>query len=115
MWLEADSDVHPVHGEANGLEGEILLLVDRLESGNAVQDNERRHGPTPDHRWRGARGIQQGNGSRYQVRSDLTFHGVTQPVEGEVVLSSPDERILVMEDADLRHIREYGVDPPNPI
>jgi polyisoprenoid-binding protein YceI len=133
--MEAQSSVHPIHGEAKGLEGEIVaevadgrldlssqptmrieLPIDALKSGNALQDKEmqrrveaRRYpkiiGESKDI-------SQQGNGSRYRVRGDLTFHGVTRPVDGEVDLSIPDERTLVLEGTQTFDIRDYGVTPP---
>ncbi len=133
--MEAQSSVHPVHGEARGLEGEIVadvtdgrfdlasqptmrieMPVEALKSGNAMQDKElqrrvdaRRHpkiiGESKDV-------SQQGGGNRYRVRGDLTFHGVTRPVDGEVELSIPDERTLVLEGTQTFDIRDYGVDPP---
>ncbi|MGH8900820.1 MAG: YceI family protein [Egibacteraceae bacterium] len=135
IWMEADSNVHPIHGEADGLQGEIVaevvdgrldlslipkmrleLPVDQLQSGNAMQDKElrrridaRRH-PTIVGEAREV--SQQGNGTRYRVRGNLTFHGVTRPVEGEIDLSKPDERTLVIEGAQTFDIRDYGVDPP---
>jgi len=135
IWMEADSNVHPIHGEANGLQGEIVaevadgrfdlsstpkmrleLPVDKLQSGNSLQDKElqrridARRYPTIVGE---AREVSQlGNGSRYRVRGDLTFHGVTRAVEGEVDLSTPDERTLVLEGTQTFDIRDYGVDPP---
>ena len=31
---------------------------------------------------------------RYRVQGNLTFHGVTREVEGEITLSAPDDRTL---------------------
>lgn len=135
IWMEADSNVHPIHGEATGLQGEIVaevidgrfdlsstpemrleLPVERLQSGNAMQDKELRRRIDarryPTIVGEAGEVSQQGNGSRYRVRGDLTFHGVTQPVEGEVDLSTPDERTLVIEGAQSFDIRDYGLDPP---
>jgi polyisoprenoid-binding protein YceI len=133
--MEADSNVHPIHGEASGLQGEIVievadgqidlsstpkmrleLPVDRLQSGNAMQDKELRRRidarryPTIVGEAREV--SQQGSGGHYRIRGDLTFHGVTQPVEGEVDFSAPDERTIVIEGAQTFDIRDYGVDPP---
>jgi polyisoprenoid-binding protein YceI len=133
--MEADSNVHPIHGEASGLQGEIVaevvdgkfdlsstpkmrleLPVEQLQSGNAMQDKELRRRidarryPTIVGEAREV--SQQGDSSRYRVRGDLTFHGVTQTVEGEVDLSTPDERTLMLEGEQTFDIRDYGVDPP---
>ena len=133
VWIEARSSMHPIHGEAQGLEGtieaslaggqidvaegpmvQIELPVDQLKSGKKLEDAEmmrridaRRFpkitGQTTE--------IKETNG-RYRVRGDLTFHGVTRQVEGEVTISSPDERSLVIEGEQVFDIRDFGVDPP---
>jgi polyisoprenoid-binding protein YceI len=46
------------------------------------------------------------------VRGDLTFHGVTRPVEGEVSVSLPDDRTIVIEGEQTFDIRDFGVQPP---
>ena len=133
VWIEARSSMHPIQGEAEGLEGsieaevaggridvagepkiQIELPVDRLKSGKKLEDAEmlrridaRRFpkitGETTE--------LKESNG-RYRIRGDLTFHGVTRPVEGEVTISSPDERSLVIEGEQTFDIRDFGVDPP---
>jgi polyisoprenoid-binding protein YceI len=52
------------------------------------------------------------NGGTYQIRGDLTFHGVTRAVEGEVTISAPDERSLLIEGEQVFDIRQFGVEPP---
>jgi polyisoprenoid-binding protein YceI len=50
---------------------------------------------------------------RYRVSGDLTFHGVTRPVEGEVSVSMPDgDKTLVFEGEQTFDIRDFGVQPP---
>lgn len=133
--MEAQSNVHPIHGESHGLEGEIVadvvdgrfdlssqptmrieMPVEALQSGNALQDKElRRRVDTrryPKIVGEAKEVSQQGDGDRYRVRGDLTFHGVTRPVDGEVQLSTPDQRTLVLEGTQTFDIREYGMDPP---
>lgn len=133
--MEADSNVHPIHGEASGLEGEIVaevadgrldlsspptmrieLPISQLQSGNALQDKEmlrrldaRRY---PKITGEATDVTQQGDGTRYRVKGDLTFHGVTRSVEGEVDLALPDERTLVLEGAQTFDIRDFDVAPP---
>lgn len=133
VWIEARSSMHPIHGEAEGLEGSIEaevaggridvtgepririeLPVEKLRSGKKLEDSEmlrridaRRYpritGETTE--------LKESNG-RYRVRGDLTFHGVTRQVEGEVTISAPDERSLVIEGEQIFDIREFGVEPP---
>jgi polyisoprenoid-binding protein YceI len=54
----------------------------------------------------------QGVDGRYVVTGDLTFHGVTQTIEGEVTVSRPDDRTLVIEGEREFDIRDFKVDPP---
>jgi polyisoprenoid-binding protein YceI len=133
VWIEARSSMHPIHGEADGLEGsiqadladgrihvaegpniQIELPVDKLKSGKKLEDAEMmrridaRRYPTI----RGETTEFKENGGRYRVRGDLTFHGVTRQVEGEVTISAPDERSLVIEGEQTFDIRDFGVQPP---
>jgi polyisoprenoid-binding protein YceI len=125
--------MHPIHGEAAGLEGSIEadvadgridvsgepririeLPVENLKSGKKLEDAEmlrridarrfpRISGETTE--------LKETNGG-YRIRGDLTFHGVTRQVEGEVTISVPDERSLVIEGEQIFDIRDFGVEPP---
>jgi polyisoprenoid-binding protein YceI len=126
--------MHPIHGEAEGLEGsieadmaegridvsgapriQIELPVEKLQSGKKLEDVEmmrridaRRFpkitGETTE--------VKENGGGRYRIRGDLTFHGVTRQVEGEVTVSAPDEHSLVIEGEQVFDIRDFGVQPP---
>jgi polyisoprenoid-binding protein YceI len=133
VWIQARSSLHPIHGEATGLEGwieadvtdgrvdfgdtpkiQVELPVDRLKSGNALEDAElqRRIDAKRFPTIRGeVRKIEQTDGGRYPVRGDLTFHGVTRLVEGDVSVNV-DGDSLVVEGEQTFDIREFGVDPP---
>jgi polyisoprenoid-binding protein YceI len=134
-WVDADSSVHPIHGHAAGLEGSIEaevadgrldlsvqpkmrleLAIDRLTSGNPLYDSETRRRvearryPTIVGE---AREVSElATPGSYRVRGDLTFHGVTRSVEGEVAVSFPDDRTLALEGQQTFDVREFGVEPP---
>lgn len=133
VWIEARSSMHPIHGEAQGLEGsieadvadgrvdvsgtpriKIELPVENLRSGKKLDDAEmmRRIDARRFPRIRGETTELKESNGRYRVRGDLTFHGVTRPVEGEVTISAPDERSLVIEGEQVFDIRDFGVEPP---
>jgi polyisoprenoid-binding protein YceI len=133
VWIEARSSMHPIHGEAEGLEGSIdaevaegridvtgepkiriELPVEKLRSGKKLEDAEmlRRIDARRYPRITGETTELKENNGRYRVRGDLTFHGVTRQVEGEVTISAPDERSLVIEGEQVFDIREFGVEPP---
>ena len=133
VWVEARSSMHPIHGEAEGLEGsieadvadgridvstvpkiQIELPVEKLQSGKKLEDAEmmRRIDARRYPRITGSTTELRENGGRYRIRGDLTFHGVTRQVEGEVTISAPDEQLLVIEGEQIFDIRDFGVQPP---
>jgi len=135
VFIEASSSVHPIHGEAAGLEGSINadfngdgldlssqpqisveFPVEQLKSGNRLEDAEmmRRIDARRFPRIRGVvRDIKpNGNDGRYFMTGDLTFHGVTQTVDGEVTISRPDDKTLVIEGEREFDIRDFNVSPP---
>jgi len=132
---EARSSVHPIHVETEGLEGyfeaevsgdridasvtpsgRVELDAERLKTGNGLYDREleRRLEMRKFPRIRGeVRGMREvDSGRRYLVRGDLTFHGVTHAVEGEVGLRSLDERTVEIEGHQVIDMRNFGLEPP---
>jgi len=135
VFIEASSSVHPIHGEAGGLEGSITadfdgdgldlssspemtveLPVEALKSGNKLEDAEmmRRIDARRYPRIKGVvRDIKpKGDDGRYFMTGDLTFHGVTQTVDGEVTIRRQDDKTLVIEGEREFDIRDYNVTPP---
>jgi polyisoprenoid-binding protein YceI len=135
LEIEARSSLHPINGEATGLEGAIeaeivdgrldlsippmLRLevpVSRLSSGNALYDGEMqrridsRRYPRIVAEAKDVRAL--GQDSRYSVRGDVSLHGVTKAVEGELNVSLPDERTLVVEGAHSFDIRDFNISAP---
>lgn len=135
VWLEASSSVHPIHGVASGLSGSIdvqfdgagldlssspeikvELPVEQLKSGNRLEDAEMMR-RIDARRYPTIRGVvkdmkSEGVDGRYAVTGDLSFHGVTQTVEGEVTVSRPDDGTLVIEGEQHFDIRDFNVSPP---
>jgi len=133
--IEAHSSVHPIHGEATGIRGELDVRLDggtldlsgparmRLEcpvsalrSGNPLNDRELRRRVEAD-RYPSivgeAREVTEGSGrGRYRVRGDLTFHGVTREVTGEIAVTVPGADTLLVEGEQTFDIRDFGVTPP---
>lgn len=133
VWIEARSSLHPIHGEATGLEGSIEadvsdgklnlsdtpkirieLPVDQLKSGKALEDKEmlRRVEARKFPTIRGeVREIRESPGGAYHMVGDLTFHGVTRTVEGQVTMQASDGTIT-FEGEQTFDIRDFGVQPP---
>lgn len=131
--MTAESSVHPIQGEAEGVEGlveidveegrlagapsrmEIQLPVSALESGNALQDREMRRRidvkkfPRIEGRSTDIRG--SGDSSTFTVTGEVTFHGRTNTEENTVALSLEDG-LLRIRGRHTFDIRDYGVDPP---
>ena len=51
-------------------------------------------------------------GRRYKVRGNLSVHGVTKPVEGEVKLRVLDDGSFEAEGEQTFDIRDFGLTPP---
>lgn len=134
VWIEAESSVHPIHGESTGLRGYIEaatdgghldlstpatffveLPVEQLKSGNKLQDREMarridaKNHPVITGEARDAEHIEA---DRYRLRGHLTFHGVTQAVEGEVILTLNGDGSMVLSGEQVFDIRDYDVKPP---
>ncbi len=135
VLIQASSSLHPIHTRTTGLvgflevdlrdgvidiaadpKGGLSLRVDRLSSGNRLEDSElqrridaRRH-PTIDGRL--VHMSKASGDGRYRVTGDLTFHGVTRRCEDELVITPIDDRTLRVEGESSFDIRDFGMDPP---
>ncbi len=133
--IQASSSLHPIHTRTTGLvgflevdvrdgvidtaadpRGELSLRVDRLSSGNRLEDSElqrridaRRH-PTIDGRL--VHMSKASGDGRYRVAGDVAFHGVTRRCEDELVITPIDDRTLRVEGESSFDIRDFGMDPP---
>jgi polyisoprenoid-binding protein YceI len=135
LWIEARSSLHPIHGEGTGIQGEaelevsdgkidlsaplkarIELPVERLRSGNALQDMEMRRRieaqkyPTIIGELVKATALSQPN--RYRLQGDLTFHGITRRLEADVGATLDGQRVLRVEGEYVLDVRSFGVTPP---
>jgi polyisoprenoid-binding protein YceI len=135
LWIEARSSLHPIHGEGTGIQGEadleasdgkidpspppkarIELPVERLRSGNALQDMEMRRRiesqkyPIITGELVKATPLSQPN--RYRLQGDLSFHGITRRLEADVTVVLEGEGMLVVEGETVLDVRGFGVTPP---
>jgi polyisoprenoid-binding protein YceI len=134
VWIEARSNVHPIHTEAEGLEGWLDLditddkvnvdqallghlefPVGNLRSGNSLEDRElhrridARRYPTIAGDLKGMKETDEP--SRYVVGGDLTFRGVTRPYEDEMTVEAVDDRVTMGGSSEF-DIRDFGMEPP---
>jgi polyisoprenoid-binding protein YceI len=135
VWIDARSNVHPIHTETDGLDGWLDLDVDdghinvdqpvsghlefpveNLQSGNAFEDRELRR-RIDSRRFPHVAGDlkamkQTSEPMRYIVSGDLTFRGVTRTYEDEMTLEVPDDRTVTLAGQSVFDIRDFGMDPP---
>jgi hypothetical protein len=94
----------------------ISLPVDRLKSGNPLEDRELRRRidarrfPTID----GALVEVQPTSveGKYHVRGDITFRGVTRSYASVVTAIAVDDRTLRIEGESTFDVRDFGLEPP---
>ncbi len=136
MWIDARSNVHPIHSSTDGLEGfvdlalspdgqvdlaapmagKLSLSVDRLRSGNRMEDREL-HKRIDARRFPTIAGVldtieKSDDDERYRVGGDITFRGVSRHHEDLMKIGSVDDQTLQLEGRSSFDIRDYGMDPP---
>ena len=135
VWIDMRTNLHGAHVETNGLEGfldagladgridlatppaaRLELAVDRLRSDNPLFERElrrrvdaRRH-PLIVGELRGLREL--GPSGAYLAEGDLTFHGVTRRVTGELRLLVEGDGAIQLQGEQVFDIRDFGIDPP---
>jgi polyisoprenoid-binding protein YceI len=134
--IDAKSSLHPIRSETDGLDGwieldvegvgwvnpdvepraHLELPVDRLRSGNALEDRElkrridARRFPTISGDLRSMEAT--GEDGRYLVRGDVTFKGVTRASQEVMTIESDDGYRLRLQGSSVFDIRDFGMEPP---
>ena len=127
--------MHPSHIDANALTGviecelddqgkprldqpysaELTLPVDSIKSGNSIQDREMRRrfdaSRYPTITARVTRGEALDGGGRYRAVAQLTTHGQTREVSGEVQLDV-DGTTMSIDGQQVINVKDFGIDPP---
>ncbi len=136
VWIDARSNVHPIHSSTNGLEGyvelalgpegtvdltlqpagKLSLSVDKLSSGKRMEDREL-HKRIDSRRYPTIEGVltqlePDGGDFSYRVKGDVTFRGVSLPHQDIMVIRPVDEHTISLEGSSRFDIREFGMQPP---
>ena len=136
LALAGESSVHPLHttttvltgffeatigvdGEldlAQPISGQIEVPVDSLKSNNALIDREMRNRLNtrryPKILAKLVTIRQHKATGRYVAVGDLTFHGVTQRLEDELVVQQVNENVIEIKGEISLDIRQFKVTPP---
>ncbi len=135
VWIEARSNVHPIHTEADGLSGWLDLEVDdgkinvdatprghlefpveNLTSGKGLEDRELRRRidarkfPTISGDLKSMK--DDTSAGVLLVSGDLTFRGVTKSYEDEMKYENLDDGTVKLTGRSTFDIRDFGMEPP---
>ena len=136
VWIDARSNLHPIHSSTSGLEGyveldlapsgivdlagtpagRLSLPVNRLKSGNRMEDRElqKRIDARKFPRIEGQ--LEQiapdGSDASYRVSGEVTFRGVSRRHEDRMDISPVDDRTIRMSGESSFDIRDFGMQPP---
>jgi polyisoprenoid-binding protein YceI len=136
VWIDARSNVHPIHSSMDGLEGYIELAIEdggrvdlsvaprgtvslpvsRLSSGNRFEDRElqKRLSAKLFPTIKGVLTAMEpaGDEGRYRVSGDVAFRGVTRACRDEMTVTVVDELTLRLDGRSTFDIRDFGMEPP---
>jgi hypothetical protein len=136
VFISARSSLHPIDTRTDGLEGfvdlevqgggrlnlavptkgRVSLPVDRMSSGNPLEDRELRRRidarryPTIEGELTDMH--ETARDGQYLVRGDVTFNGSTRSYEEEMAVSQGDDGTLRLTGESTFDIRDFGMDPP---
>ena len=136
VWIDAQSSLHPIHAETDGLEGDLELDVDaggrlnptaeprarlsfpvaQLRSSNPLEERELKR-RIEARKFPTISGVltsmkQDGAVGRYLVEGEITFRGVTNTYEEEMSLEQTDGNTIKLTGGATFDVRDFGMDPP---
>lgn len=136
VWIEAKSNVHPIHSHTDGVEGfielsfdsegrvdsggtpagKLSLAVSRLSSGNRMEDRELQK-RVEARKFPSIEGVldkleASGDNGSYQVCGEISFKGVSHRYEDHMTIDSVGEDTVKLAGASNFDIRDFGMEPP---
>lgn len=138
VTIDAKSSLHPIHTESTGLagwveldlgdggeiepgaepKGQLEFAVDRLRSGNILEDRELRRRidakkfPTIKGELTSLRSVDGDGSGRFVATGEITFRGVTKSSSDEITVSVDAGESIRIRGSSTFDIREFGMDPP---
>lgn len=136
VWIDAQSSLHPIHTETSGLHGwvevdveqggqlnldvtpsgHLELPVDRLRSGNALEDRElqrridARRYPTIEGDLTAMRPSDEEG--HYLVEGNVAFTGTTRSYGQEMIVDHVDDHTIRLSGHSTFDVRDFGLSPP---
>jgi hypothetical protein len=136
VWIDARSNVHPIHSTTDGLEGfvdvtfsadgsvdvaapvagTLSLTVDHLSSGNRMEDRELQR-RIDSRRYPKIEGTldkiaPSEESESYLVGGDISFRGVARHHEDVMSITNVDGETVRLAGKSSFDIREFGMEPP---
>ncbi len=136
VWIDARSNVHPIHASTVGLEGfvelafgpdgsldlsvtpsgALSLAVSRLSSGRRMEDREL-HKRIDAGRYPTIEGVlgrlePDGDHGSYRVAGDVTFRGITRHYQERMTIEAVGERGVSLAGSMAFDIRDFDMEPP---
>jgi hypothetical protein len=136
VWIDARSNVHPIHSETDGLEGFIelgmhpeggidlavrptgmlSLAVSRLSSGNRMEDREMQK-RIDARRYPTIQGtldtvVPDGAVGSYRVSGDISFRGMSHRHEDLMQIRGIETDTLQLDGSSSFNITDFGMEPP---
>jgi polyisoprenoid-binding protein YceI len=124
--IDASSSVHPIHTEASGVSGwvelgdgargEVSFPVDRLRSGNPIEDRELRRrilaGRHPAIKGELTELVPTDDDGGYDAEGTITFRGVSRACSGALVIEATDDDGVRITGSSTFDVRDFGMEPP---
>jgi len=135
VWINARSNVHPIHSRTDGLEGWIDLkftsagrldlrarptahlefAVAHLRSANPLEQRELRRRIDAKHHpliLGELTILEPGADGHFRAGGEVTFRGVTRAHSDELTIEEVDDSTIRVEGRSTFDVRDFGMEPP---
>jgi polyisoprenoid-binding protein YceI len=133
--IDLKVNLHPSHITAHGLRGtidceldeqgrprldapyaaDLSVPVEIIKSGHNLQDREMRRRfdvrKYPEITVKVIHGEQTGSDGAYRATAQITMHGVSRQIEGDVRIAV-DGSTMTVEGEHIINVKDFGIDPP---
>lgn len=134
VWIDARSNIHPIHSRTDGLEGWIDLrftragrfdlrtrptahlefAVEHLRSANPLEQRELRRRIDAKHHpliTGEMTGLEPADNGQFRAVGEITFRGVTR-AHRELTIELVDDSTIRVTGSSTFDVRDFGMEPP---